>query len=267
MFDDPDAGRAVARFFGLTMRETGGTDPAVVVVTGVAPAADHIRSPDGRLAMGALLAMADSVAGLCGGLAALPGWVVSTNLMLRAVRLDVVGPIDLVAGVRRAGRNAVVTSISVTDAGAGGRPVADGTLTSAILVPEGGPPTHTRPLVIAAPAVDPAAMPPLDEFLGARPAGPDALALDITEPLRNPWGILHGGVTAGLVDLACRHATGGTATTDVVVHFLSPGRVGPVVATVARHGTRADGHLVRTEIRDVGADARLMAVAIATVRT
>ena len=38
--------------------------------------------------MGALLTLADSVGGLCAGLAALPGWVVTTNLMLRSIRLE-----------------------------------------------------------------------------------------------------------------------------------------------------------------------------------
>ena len=130
--------------------------------------------------------------------------------MLRAVHLDVVGPLALRADVLRAGRNAVVTSVTIRDAGADDRLVADGALTSAILVPEGGPPVYDRPLRLdARRPLDPAATPTLADFLGIRAVDDDALAIDVTEQLRNPWGILHGGVTAALVDLAARHATGG----------------------------------------------------------
>jgi uncharacterized protein (TIGR00369 family) len=264
-FADPDAGRSVARYLGLTLEEVGEPREGAATVVGHAPAPGYLRAPDGRIATGALLGLADSVAGLCGGLAALPGWVVSTNLMLRAVALDVVGPLALRADVLRAGRNAVVTGVSVRDAGAGDRLVADGALTSAILVPDGGPPVYERPLVLTAPPVDAATTPALPDYLGIEAVDDATLAIEVTDELRNPWGILHGGVTAALVDLAGRHATGGAATTDTVLHFLAPGRVGPVTARVGTVGTRADGALVRVEVHDRGADDRLMAVAVATV--
>jgi uncharacterized protein (TIGR00369 family) len=264
-FADPDAGRSVARYLGLTLEEVGEAREGAASVAGHAPAPPYLRAPDGTIAMGALLGLADSVAGLCGGLAALPGWVVSTNLMLRAADLDVVGPLALRADVLRAGRNAVVTEVHVRDAGADDRLVADGVLTSAVLVPDGGPPVYERPLVLTAPTLDPTSTPALADFLGTRARDADTLTIELTEQLRNPWGILHGGVTAALVDLAGRHATGGSATTDTVLHFVAPGRVGPVTARVVEVGTRADGVLVRVEVRDVGASDRLMALAVATV--
>ncbi len=265
-FDDPDAGRSIGRYMGFTLREVGEPKPGTARVVGTAPAADHLRAPDGGIAMGALLTFADSAAGLCGGLAALPGWVVSTNLMLRAVNRAVIGPIGFEAAVLRAGRQAIVTSVVITDSGANDALVADGVLTSAVLAPAGGPPVYDRPLVLAAPPLDPEATPHLTDFLGAATAGADSLALEITDQLRNPWGILHGGATAALVDLAGCHATGAAATTDCVLHFVSPGRVGPVTATVQNRGRRADGHLLRVEVRDQGNEDRLMAVAITTVQ-
>ena len=264
-FADPDAGRYVARYLGLTLEEVGEAREGAATVVGRAPAPPYLRAPDGTMAMGALLGLADSVAGLCGGLAALPGWVVSTNLMLRVVGLDVVGPLALRGDVLRAGRNAVVTEVRVRDAGADDRLVADGVLTSAVLVPDGGPPAYERPLILTAPTLDPAATPALADFLGTRALDPDTLSIELTDQLRNPWGILHGGVTAALVDLAGRHATYGTATTDTVLHFVAPGWVGPVTARVVRVGPRSDGVLVRVEVRDVGVDDRLMAIAVTTV--
>ncbi|MGZ6997597.1 MAG: PaaI family thioesterase [Acidimicrobiia bacterium] len=264
-FHDPDAGRSVARYLGLTLEEVGEVRAGGAEVHGTAPAPGYLRLPDGSIAMGALLGLADSVAGLCGGLAALPGWVVSTNLMLRAVDLDVVGPLDLAAEVLRVGRNAVVTTVTVRD-GHDATLVAEGTLTSAILQPAGGPPVYERPLVLRAPPLDPDTTPALDQFVGVRSVDDDTVAIDLTDDLRNPWGILHGGITAALVDVAARHATGASRTTDAVVHFVRPGRVGPVVASVRRVGARADGHLVRVELRDRGSDDRVMAVAVATAR-
>jgi uncharacterized protein (TIGR00369 family) len=265
-FDDPDAGRSFARYLGLTMEETGEVRPGTATVRGTAPAGDHLRLADGTIAMGALLGLADSVAGLCGGLAALPGWVVSTSLMLRAVDPRATGPLELRAGVLRAGRNAVVTAVTVHDAGGDGRLLADAALTSAVLQPEGGPPVYDRPLVLRMADAAPAHAPALAEFLAVESTGPDTIRIPITDTVRNPWGILHGAATAALVDLAARHHTGARTTSDVVLHFLRPGRVGPVVARARSLGARPDGEIVRVEITDAGAANRLMAVAIATAR-
>ncbi len=94
---------------------------------------------------------------------------------------------------------------------------------------------------------EPAApLPPVRDWLGAAAVdpsaidpsaiGPSAVEMPLAESLRNPWGILHGGAVAALVDLAAEHAAGGV-TTDVVLHFLAPNRVGPVRATATPVGT------------------------------
>jgi uncharacterized protein (TIGR00369 family) len=110
----------------------------------------------------------------------------------------------------------------------------------------------------------PEPVPSVDEWLGARPFDATAVEMPLADSLRNPWGILHGGAVASLVDLAAEHVTGGI-TTDVVLHFLAPNRVGPVRATAVPIGAgrRADGTVLRVEVRDVGAD-RATALAIAT---
>jgi uncharacterized protein (TIGR00369 family) len=86
--------------------------------------------------------------------------------------------------------------------------------------------------------------------------------MPLADSLRNPWGILHGGALASLVDVAAEHATGGV-TTDVVLHFLAPNRIGPVRATTRTIGSRPNGTVLRVEVRDVGAD-RVTALAIVT---
>src|SRR5262249_28148570 len=160
------------------------------------------------------------------GLASLPdGWVVSTNLTGRVVRDVHAGPLRVESDLLRRGRNNVVTRVDVRDEGAGNALVASGVLTSAILVPEGGPPGWERPLLIDVGGVEPG-LPPLTEWLGLRTIDAHTIEIDLVDELRNPWGMLHGGVVAMLIDLAAAHATGGV-TTDVVLHYVAPNRIGP----------------------------------------
>ncbi|MDP9331933.1 MAG: hypothetical protein M3Q30_01280 [Actinomycetota bacterium] len=259
--EGPEAGHHVGRYMGVATREVD-----ELHLVGHAAVAPHLRGPAGGVRTGALLTMLDNVGGLSGGLAALPGWVVSTNLAARVVALSHVGPLRIDSGLLRRGRNNVVTGVQIRDEGRRDMLVASGVLTSAILVPENGPPQWSRPLVLEA-APEPApALPSIPDWLGVRAVGDHAVEIDLAVELRNPWGILHGGVVATLVDLAAEHATGGGSTTDVVLHFLAPNRVGPVRASARELGRRTDGHLLRIEVRDEGA-ARTTALAIVTCAT
>jgi uncharacterized protein (TIGR00369 family) len=208
--------------------------------------------------------MADTVGGMCAGLGVLPGWVVSTNLMLRTVPAPHAGPLRLRAEVVRAGRTSVVTDVGIR--AGDGSVVADGVLTSAVLEPAGGPPELARPLVLEAPD-GPDATRPVLEFFGVRPTAGGGAELDITDRVRNPWGILHGGAIAVLVDAAASAVVADAATVaDVVLHFLRPGRVGPAVARAHVLGRRPDGVVVHVEVVDAGAADRVMAIAVCTVR-
>lgn len=229
---------------------------------GRAPVTPHLRNAAGGMRTGALLTLIDFAGGFAAGLASLPtGWVVTTSLHARLVAVAHVGPLRVDAEVARAGRASVVTPVMVRDEGAGEAVVARAVLTSAVLVPEGGPPQWERParITVGTGSADP---PPMPEWLGARVVGPDALEIGLEDRLRNPWGILHGGVVAMLVDLAAEHATGGI-TTDVVLHYLAPNRTGPVRAEVRPLVRRSDGTVCRVEVTDTAAD-RVTAVAITT---
>jgi acyl-coenzyme A thioesterase PaaI-like protein len=269
-FHAPDAGRTISQYLGLTLREVPSVGPTEEpsVIVGTVDVADHLRTSRGNVAPGALLALVDSAGGLCAGLAALPGWVVSTNLMMSTARFDHAGPITLTARVLRAGRAAVITGIQVTDDGNGDALIADGVLTSAVLEPADGPPVWPRPLLLAAPPVDPAGVPPLAEFLGTEATSDHSMALTLGDHLRNPWGILHGGATAALVDAVAEHTAGpGYRSADIVLHFLAPGRLGPVDAEATVVGDRPDGRLLEVTVSDGGAAARVMALAVVTLRT
>jgi uncharacterized protein (TIGR00369 family) len=250
-------GTDIMRFARLEMREV-----EELHIEADAPVVDHLRGSDGAVRAGALLTMLDSAGGVCGGLASLPdGWVVSTNMSARTTSRAPTGALKLDARVLRKGRNNVVTSVAIADA-ATGQLVMDGVLTSAILVPENGPPVWQRPLHIVFPGDDIDYL-TMDRWLDTRAVSDAAVEMDLRDTLRNPWGILHGGVTAALIDACAEHATGGGITTDIVLHYLAPNRVGPVRATASILGHRSDGAVLRVEVRDTGAD-RVAAVAVVT---
>jgi uncharacterized protein (TIGR00369 family) len=261
-FVRPESGLDVGRFMQLSMCETDDLQ-----LLGRIDKAPHLTGPAGGFRTGALLTMIDSIGGLGGGLAALPdGWVVSTNLSARVVGAAAhTGPLRIDNRLLRRGRNNVVTQVQVYDEGARDALVASGVLTSAILVPENGPPQWDRPLRLEPHQYGPdMERPPIPDWIGLRrvEGAPDEVEIELQDALRNPWGILHGGVVAMLVDLAAEQATGGR-TTDVVLHFLAPNRLGPVRASTRVLGRRSDGDVVRVEVRDEGA-RRTTALAIAT---
>jgi uncharacterized protein (TIGR00369 family) len=271
----------VAAYLGMAVSETtDGTEP-LAVLRGPFAAPDHITDDEGRTPTGVLAALVDSIGGLASGIACMPDWIVTTNLTLRRAPGALSGPTgtgDLVLDteVLRRGRSAVVTrtAVSTTD----GSPVATGWMTAAVLTPTGGPPAITRPVrpLPQSPIDDPSFASTPGEFFGLREGhGPGEVALDIIVRIRNPWGILHGGAMTVLADTAARSAVAGTpaleptpglVTSDLITHYLSPGRVGPVVASAEVLGRRGREHLVRVIVRDHGADDRLLVESVLTVR-
>jgi uncharacterized protein (TIGR00369 family) len=122
------------------------------------------------------------------------------------------------------------------------------------------------------PPSDPAAFLPFFEYLGLRWDTIDGervcVEMDMRKDLCGPAGILQGGITATLVDVAAAStaALAGTelvATTEMTLHYLAPGRIGPIraVGELLRSGTRS--FAVEVRVFDVGAEDRLMAVALA----
>lgn len=262
-YNGPGTGTDVSRYVRVDLHEVEDAGSDELRVVGRAPVSAHLRGPHGGMRAGAPLTLLDSVGGLCGGLAALPeGWVVSTNLSARTVELAHVGPMRIDARVVRQGRTSVVTAVGIHDEGAHDALVVDGVLTSAILVPKNGPPTWSRPLVLHPGEELSEPVPSIPEWLGACAVDESTVEMPLADSFRNPWGILHGGAVASLIDLAAEHVTAGV-TTDVVLHFLAPNRVGPVRAVARPIGTRADGTVLRVEVRDHGAD-RVTALAVVT---
>ena len=95
--------------------------------------------------------------------------------------------------------------------------------------------------------------------------------MDIREDLRGPAGSLEGGVVSTLVDVAAGSTAAMemkalVATADMSVHFLAPGRVGPVRAVGVPLRVSKGNAVIEVKVVDHGHDDRLMAVALVNMR-
>jgi uncharacterized protein (TIGR00369 family) len=95
------------------------------------------------------------------------------------------------------------------------------------------------------------------------------ISIEMRDDLRQPSGVLHGGVTATLIDTAMAFAVRtrlpvneATATIDLTVHYLRPHISGTLTCTakVVRAGKRI--FTVSAEVH--GTDGKLIATAIST---
>jgi uncharacterized protein (TIGR00369 family) len=226
----------------------------------------------GGLHAGALLTVIDAVGGYLASMTAQPDGIVTTSLTLRMGRRRHIGPLLCEATVLRKGRASVVVLVSVTDEGNGGATVASSIMTCGVLARESPDPTIGRGVhhPMAPPQRDPVS---LVDFFGVQPGSGLITRLEIGDHLRNTWGILHGGAIAVLSDLAAVRAVrsdpdsaqGIVSATDMVVHYLSPARVGPVEGRCTVMGARPDGTVVRVAVHDAGVGDRMVALASVTI--
>ena len=103
----------------------------------------------------------------------------------------------------------------------------------------------------------------LGEF-GPRAVG-TAVELDVTARARNPWGIMHGALSALMAEEAALAASGCGRIITLDLRFLAPVRTGPARATGEVVGRRGGDTHVRVELVDRGADHRLCVLAAAVV--
>lgn len=263
-FNDLTQGRAVSEYLRMSRHERPSeSGPSI---EGRAALDANLLDARGRgMRAGPLLALIDMIGGFTSGLGVLPQWIVSTSIHLQVARLDHAGPLRFDACVIRRGSASVVTSVVVADEGADDAHVADAFVTCAVLDPP-EPPRFERPIAIEAPPQDEDPR-SLESFFEIEPGDGGVTTLRLADALRNPWGILHGGATSVLVDVAAVRAAGlvdGVAR-DTVVHFLAPLRAGPVEARCSIVGDRPDGRLVRVAVHDTGNRDRLCMLATAVV--
>ena len=237
------------------------------------PLRPDLVDDEGALRLGALTYLVDVSTGICSGLAVVDRglWIVTTDLQLDLVAPVRVGPARVEARAVRAGATTVVCAFEVTDDGDGGRVVGGGTSTNRPFEFTGDLAMLDFPIDVPLPHDDGS---PVTDRADVHPARwtsrsrepPGEVEVEITETLRNPWGILHGGMVGVLVEQAAGALAEGRRARGSTIRYLAPGRVGPVAAVPQVLAATSEGSLVEVEVRDRGSDDRLMAVATVTLR-
>ncbi len=100
-------------------------------------------------------------------------------------------------------------------------------------------------------------------------AGKAVLSLPMDEKLRQPYGLLHGGATASLIDTATAFAVVSVleadekaSTVDLTVQFLRPHTTGKIVCTAVIK--RAGKRLLFVSAEVVNEENKLIATALST---
>lgn len=261
--DSEPPARDLSQLIGAVSVRTGDSTVSTVI-----DVRDGLVDRHGSLRIGVVTYAADMATGLAMGAAVLDRdrWVVTTDLDVHLTTPVRTGPLRLEVEVLRAGETTTVSAFSLHDDGHGRR-VGGGTATG-----------RPFPFEFDRNFLETRLGQPLDHSRGGLPLGGDLVSelgfrlgedgsvqLDLVDWLRNPWGILHGGVTACMIDVAselCGSAVLGrpVQADGEMVRYLAPARVGPVVTVptvLAADGARA---LIESRAVDEGAGGRLVAV-------
>jgi acyl-coenzyme A thioesterase PaaI-like protein len=249
-------------------RDDSGARAGLEVVPEMCSAAGCVRA-------GVLATLVDVAGGESAVRAAAPDWVATSNLALHCLAPVAGGTVEARPSLLRRTRSTVVLEVALHGREARNARVGLATMTFAVLpartpIQRMGVGADSPRTEFGQPGSGLAA--PLPEQLGVRALGAAAgsFELPLGPYVGNSLGALQGGVVAILLDLAAegaaRQAVGADWTTrDLAIHYLALGREGPVcsAARLLRRGTAEA--LLRAELRDAGAQDRLLAVATASV--
>jgi acyl-coenzyme A thioesterase PaaI-like protein len=218
------------------------------------PARPDLLDADGMLLPLALAFLVDSTPGVVCGAAALPDWVITTDLHMQVIDRRVRGTLRADATLVHANRVGVLAEVTVVDEGDGDRLVATGSV------------NHAR--VPMTESLDVPLMPIGVRYHGPAdaPAPGDRLAREVTftpaasageleaflTPLNtNPLGIMHGSVTTSLsISAAIARAGDGWQVAQALARFGGPIRKGPARAHAELVHADDVGCLARVAVRD-----------------
>jgi len=248
-------------------RDADGTRASLEIVPPLCVAGGGVRA-------GALATLVDIVAGETAARASSPDWIATSDLVLNLVRPLARGRVIATPRLLRSGRQTVVIEVELAPGSGGGGAVGRAVLGFAVLPSRGG--VQRLDPSSAVPRTD-FALPgsglraPLADQLQAHvlDASAGVVEMPVTPYVANSLGSVQGGAVATLVELAAETAgaaAGGSDwhTTDLAIHFLALSRNGPLRSTSRVLRLEPTAALLRVELRDTGADDRLVCVATAT---
>lgn len=247
-------------------------------------ATPFVAAADGGVRAGVLATLVDIVGGAIAARVLHPDWMATADLTVQRVG-PVVGPfVEARGSVLRRGRTTLVIEALVVSVDGDGcavevdgrpaDPVAWASMTFAVLPAREPAVTLTMP----------AGLPSRWAFTGAGLQAPvlEGVGVEVLDPpagrvsvavrpyLHNSFGAVQGGVIGMLVEAAAAEALGSAGggdasdvvVTDLQIAYLALGKVGPVVSSARLLEPGAGGRRAAVvELRDTGADDRLMTVA------
>ena len=243
------------------------------------PVVPEITTDKGGVQAGVLATLVDILGGALAVTVIYPDWIATADLSLHTTDRAVSGVVSASGSVLREGRTTVVIEVDIheeeNDSARQKKQIGASLITFSRLPHRG----DTPELEISGDAVEasefvmqgPGLARPYLEKAGVRvldEASGDVM-LPLNDYVRNSFGSLQGGMVALLADVAGQHAarkaTGRSLTTsDLEIHFLSQGKVGPFRTRAKVLRTTPQTALTRVEVMDTGAGNRLITVAMNT---
>lgn len=246
-----------------------------------APAAPEVCSETGSVHAGVLATLIDVLGGFLCMEAFSPDWMATAHLSLHACGPAPLGTVSASGRLLRSGRTTatVRTEIYAGSRGAEPPPGLAGVAMTTYSRMEGvragtwADDRRTQPVEFGRSRGDAGLRQHLIQQCGIKQASerPGGLLLEMSDYVSNSFGSLQGGMIALLADVAGASAARAAGdrrltTSDLVLHYLSPGRFGPFITQAQVMRADKAAVLSRIEIMDTGEKDRVIAVAMNNCR-
>lgn len=226
------------------------------------PVTEYVTGPDGSAALGAIATMADLAAGVIAVREVAPDWTATFELTIHHLAPAPVGTmLEGVCRTVRAGRHTVVSESNIS---AEGTPVAYSEITYIRFPrpPEGA--GTTPPGKVNYRESEPPLDTHLTDLIGFRAGEPGIATFDLSNPIRNSFGTIQGGMTAVALEHAALSTRPGRVATFLHVYYLAAAKSGPYQARAVVHRDAYHAATCRVDLTDIGHD-RLVAQGTAIV--
>jgi uncharacterized protein (TIGR00369 family) len=242
------------------------------------PVVPEICTDRGGVQVGILATLVDILGGAISIRAVHPDWAATADLMVHTTGRATSGRVSVTGSLIRAGNSMLFVELNIrgdTDSASGKETSIGGGLISFARLPhredtiqiDFGDAANRYQFVnegsrLKKPYLEEIGAHILDEARGV-------VELRMSDYLRNSIGVLQGGVAAVLADVsgqcAARAATGlPMITTDLMIHYLSQGKIGPFKTEAGVVRVNRETVLTRIEIIDTGAANRVVGLAMNT---
>ena len=244
-----------------------------------APVVPEICTDQGAMYVGVMATLVDILGGGLSIKAVYPDWSATSDLSIHTTGRATSGVVTAIGSVIRTGRTMIVVEVDIYEVE--GNSALKSRAIGSAMINFSRLPRRKDTLEIESDegsaeafhfAVEGSGLmrPYLDE-VGVRVLNEAAgvVELKMSDYIRNSFGSLQGGIVAVLADVAGQHAARAATgkpliTSDLLIHFISQGKVGPFRTRAEVLRAKDNTALTRIEVIDSGADDRLITVAMNT---